>query len=191
MSLSTHDREQKFQIQLCVQVPDSCRQDALNESLKQKFISTFCNVPLFQVYICKSGYWTPNWIMAPCQEPVACALSSLAAVAAAKILSTTDWVIFSSPWQSHARSIALNNTGCCTCSHFMPFTTWTRDGWSGLYGKRQAQNRLPGSPIFVLNCFQLFPWSPKQKYALQSSSKLVAQNSPRCWKSRDLSFLDT
>ena len=112
--------------------------------------------------------------------------SWLAAVAAANILSTTDWVIFSCPWQRHARRIALNNTGCCSSSRFMPklssLTTWTTDGWPGRDGKRKAQNRLPGSPIFVRNCFPLFPWSPKQKNHNWW---------PRCWKCRDSSLLDT
>ena len=45
--------------------------------MKQKSVSSFRNTPLFQVFKDlerKSGFWTPNWIIAPCRQPVACAL---------------------------------------------------------------------------------------------------------------------
>ena len=51
MLLSSCDREQTFQIQLRMQIPYSCGQDALYKPWKQKYISRFCNVPLFQVNI--------------------------------------------------------------------------------------------------------------------------------------------
>ena len=51
MPLSDHDREQKFQIQISMQVPYSCSEDTLHksESLKKKLVSSFSNAPLFQV----------------------------------------------------------------------------------------------------------------------------------------------
>ena len=51
MQLYDHDRERKFQIQLCIQIPDSCSEDNLHKSLKKKFVSSFSKAPLFQVGI--------------------------------------------------------------------------------------------------------------------------------------------
>ena len=50
MLFSADDREQKFQIQLCLEIPDSCSQDTLHKTSK-KLVLTFSNVPLFQVNI--------------------------------------------------------------------------------------------------------------------------------------------
>ena len=61
MSPLAHDREQKFRIQLRVQIPNCCSEDTLHKSLKQKLVSSFSNAPLFQVNI--QGLGTKIWIL--------------------------------------------------------------------------------------------------------------------------------
>ena len=48
LALSAHDRERKFRIQLCLQIPDGRSEDTLHKYLKQKLVSSFSNAPLFQ-----------------------------------------------------------------------------------------------------------------------------------------------
>ena len=61
MPQTDHDRERKFQIQLRMQIPDSCSEDTLHKSLKKKLVSSFSNAPLFQVNI--QGLGTQMWIL--------------------------------------------------------------------------------------------------------------------------------
>ena len=61
MPQTDHDRERKFQIQLRMQIPDSCSEDTLHKSLKKKLMSSFSNTPLFQVNI--QGLGTQMWIL--------------------------------------------------------------------------------------------------------------------------------
>ena len=102
--------------------------------------------------------------------------ASLVSVAAAQILSTMDRVIFLSPGQRHACCIELNNAGCRSSSCFMTklssLTTWTRSlGMVGRDDMARGKHKTGFLGLLVVwNCFLLFPWSPKQKYALQSSS---------------------
>ena len=62
MQQTDHDRERKFQIQLSMQVSDSCSEDTLHKSLKKKLVSSFfSNTPLFQVNT--QGLGTQMWIL--------------------------------------------------------------------------------------------------------------------------------
>ena len=61
MSLSAHDRERKFRIQLRLQIPDCCSEDTLHKSLIQKLVSSFSKAPMFQVDI--QGLGTQIWIL--------------------------------------------------------------------------------------------------------------------------------
>ena len=61
MPQTDHDRERKFQIQLRIQIPDSCSEDTLHKSLKKKLMSSFSNTPLFQVNV--QGLGTQMWIL--------------------------------------------------------------------------------------------------------------------------------
>ena len=61
MPQTDYDRERKFQIQLRMQIPDSCSEGTLHKSLKKKLVSSFSNTPLFQVNI--QGLGTQMWIL--------------------------------------------------------------------------------------------------------------------------------
>ena len=61
MQQTDHDRERKFQIQLRIQIPDSCSEDTLHKSLKKKLVSSFSNAPFFQVNV--PGLATQIWIL--------------------------------------------------------------------------------------------------------------------------------
>ena len=43
MQLSDHNRERKFQILFSMQIPDSCSEDTLHESMKKRLVSSFSN----------------------------------------------------------------------------------------------------------------------------------------------------
>ena len=61
MPQTDHERERKFQIQLRIQIPDSCSEDTLHKSLKKKLVSSFSNAPFFQVNV--PGLATQIWIL--------------------------------------------------------------------------------------------------------------------------------
>ena len=56
MPQTDYDRERKFQIQLRMQIPDSCSEGTLHKSLKKKLVSSFSKSP--------SPGPTPKWQVA-------------------------------------------------------------------------------------------------------------------------------
>ena len=60
MPQTDYDRERKFQIQLRMQIPDSCSEGTLHKSLKKKLVSSFSNTPLFHKLSKYSQTWNTD-----------------------------------------------------------------------------------------------------------------------------------
>ena len=57
----TPPRGQQFRVQLNLQIPDGCNQNTTYESVRQRLLANFSNLPYFQVYF--HGFGTQLWYL--------------------------------------------------------------------------------------------------------------------------------